>query len=283
MDINSNIRDLLLSIPETAEAPSETVWEGVQHSLKRKDFWRRKGKILLSTAVLAVAGGFALLFTPGKNISDTVLPPPTENTGKTAESSLISAEMTEAAIYTTERETCKNAQASESVVPAKRASEVCSKTMETPDETSLQPLATESEAALHIQTEERQSAEIRHTPAVSTPVKQMESVNTNTEKVQQKTEAYTAVRILFPSAFTPNGDGLNDSYSPSVSEPVTQYVMRIYNRSNQLVFQTLHPEESWDGTFRGQAQPHGAYICIVSCETTSGKHSAKGEFLLLRD
>ena len=41
-------------VPEEAPAPSEAVWEGIQRSLKRKDFWRVKGKVLLMAAIACI-------------------------------------------------------------------------------------------------------------------------------------------------------------------------------------------------------------------------------------
>jgi len=68
-----------------------------------------------------------------------------------------------------------------------------------------------------------------------------------------------------PNAFSPNGDGQNDTYGPYIS-PALQgiYVvteMRVYNRWGQLVYNGTGP---WDGTFNGVLQPADTYLCYVT-------------------
>lgn len=92
-----------------------------------------------------------------------------------------------------------------------------------------------------------------------------------------------SLNIVFPSAFTPNGDGLNDYYRASISGKTSQFLLRIYNTSQQLLFQTTKQEEAWDGTYKGTDQPHGLYIYTCSCTDEFGrKYILKGEFLLLK-
>jgi gliding motility-associated-like protein len=54
--------------------------------------------------------------------------------------------------------------------------------------------------------------------------------------------------FLVPNAFTPNNDGLNDTFRPVVDyERVRMFSMVIYNRWGQLIFETTNPAEGWDG------------------------------------
>jgi gliding motility-associated-like protein len=59
-----------------------------------------------------------------------------------------------------------------------------------------------------------------------------------------------------PTAFTPDGDGLNDVWLPVV-RGVSSYSMRITNRWGELVFETDDPEEPW----LGQMGPDGQHYC----------------------
>jgi gliding motility-associated-like protein len=52
-----------------------------------------------------------------------------------------------------------------------------------------------------------------------------------------------------PTAFTPNGDGKNDIYTPIIPyQLVLKVDMKIYNRWGNLVFETTDPNINWDGT-----------------------------------
>jgi len=57
--------------------------------------------------------------------------------------------------------------------------------------------------------------------------------------------------IYVPSAFTPDGDGINDLFFPQLSRiDVADYHFRIFDRRGTMVFETKDPNEKWDGTER---------------------------------
>ena len=65
-----------------------------------------------------------------------------------------------------------------------------------------------------------------------------------------------------PTAFTPDGDGLNDVWLPVV-RGVSNYALRITNRWGELVFETNDPEEPWLGQMGTDGQhycPNGIYL-----------------------
>ena len=65
-----------------------------------------------------------------------------------------------------------------------------------------------------------------------------------------------------PTAFTPDGDGLNDVWLPVV-RGVSNYALRITNRWGELVFETTDPEEPWLGQMGTDGQhycPNGVYL-----------------------
>jgi gliding motility-associated-like protein len=71
-----------------------------------------------------------------------------------------------------------------------------------------------------------------------------------------------------PTAFTPNNDGLNDTFRPVVDyERVHQFSMVIYNRWGQLIFETTYPAEGWDG----KDAPAGVYSWVISYSDMVGK------------
>ncbi len=83
------------------------------------------------------------------------------------------------------------------------------------------------------------------------------------------------VKFFIGSAFTPNGDGLNDIFIPFGNlGGVTSYDFIIYNRWGQVVFQTDNPYKGWDGYFEGNRMT-GVFTYIINFTTMAGNISQK--------
>jgi gliding motility-associated-like protein len=89
--------------------------------------------------------------------------------------------------------------------------------------------------------------------------------------------------LYVPTAFTPNGDGLNDKFSPITNCGLEEYEILIYNRWGEQVFRTNNPSDKWDGKYKRSDCPAGAYAYLIKCRfpSQSGKMS-KGTLMLLR-
>lgn len=89
--------------------------------------------------------------------------------------------------------------------------------------------------------------------------------------------------IYFPSAFSPNKDGLNDVYKPGLFGTAKKYSLSIYNRFGQKVFESSDPTKGWDGKVNGINQNPGAYVWVCTYEFLArpGK-TEKGTFVLVR-
>jgi gliding motility-associated-like protein len=90
--------------------------------------------------------------------------------------------------------------------------------------------------------------------------------------------------VWFPTAFTPNNDGVNDSFRP-VGTSIASFHMSIYDRWGQLMFETDSMEIGWDGTTKGLLCPSGPYSYVVNYKglddpTTTRKK--QGTFILMR-
>ncbi|MFT3700884.1 MAG: gliding motility-associated C-terminal domain-containing protein [Agriterribacter sp.] len=70
--------------------------------------------------------------------------------------------------------------------------------------------------------------------------------------------------VKLPSAFTPNGDKLNDVFRPLAFTPKTNTVLCIYNAWGNKIFETTNFAEGWDGKVNGAEQRAGTYIWTVS-------------------
>lgn len=70
----------------------------------------------------------------------------------------------------------------------------------------------------------------------------------------------TLPTVFVPTAWTPNGDGINDQLRPiAAGMQEIQYFM-IYNRWGQLVFTSRQNGVGWDGRINGVPQSSGVYV-----------------------
>ena len=105
-----------------------------------------------------------------------------------------------------------------------------------------------------------------------------ECVATDTLKISVIDPSLLDCKQLFlPKAFTPNGDGLNETYgisNPYVIETLKSF--EIFDRWGERVFFTVDPLSQWDGTFKGKPVNPGVmlYKVIYTCDgeeiTTTG-------------
>ena len=90
--------------------------------------------------------------------------------------------------------------------------------------------------------------------------------------------------IAVPSAFTPNGDGVNDYLYPLNAFKAENLSFRVFDRYGQMVFETSDWQKKWDGTINGHAQPAGTYVWVLSyTDGETGKRIfQKGTTILIR-
>jgi gliding motility-associated-like protein len=86
--------------------------------------------------------------------------------------------------------------------------------------------------------------------------------------------------IFVPTAFTPNGDGLNDTWGVPALSAFAEFTIAIYNRNGELIFRSRNANIPWNGMFRGMAQPTGAYVYLIDIKDTGLR--LKGHFMIIR-
>ena len=91
-------------------------------------------------------------------------------------------------------------------------------------------------------------------------------------------------QLWLPNAFTPDGNGHNDTFRPLHACEMTNFELDIYNRYGELVFRSFNTDEAWDGRFRGTKMPAGAYVWTAKYFSTETKQPVlrKGTVLLIR-
>jgi len=88
--------------------------------------------------------------------------------------------------------------------------------------------------------------------------------------------------ISITTAFSPNGDGVNDIYDM----PSGDYVMKefsVFNRWGEKVFSSDSRETSWNGTHKkDQKCANGVYYFVFDYEIDSEKLNQAGNITLIR-
>ncbi len=87
-------------------------------------------------------------------------------------------------------------------------------------------------------------------------------------------------RMLAPNTFTPNGDGINDSWVIKNAEQYPECVVEIYTASGQKIFRSVGYGQAWDGTYKGNPLPAGTYYYTI--EPRNGRKRFAGYITLLR-
>ncbi len=81
--------------------------------------------------------------------------------------------------------------------------------------------------------------------------------------------------VVIPNAFTPNGDGLNDTFIPKI-RAISNFSMDVFNTWGERLYSTTEIEsKGWDGTYRGQMLPPGNFIYKITYVSGEGKMNAQ--------
>jgi len=88
--------------------------------------------------------------------------------------------------------------------------------------------------------------------------------------------------LTMPNAFTPNGDGLNETFRPLHPCKMSDFMLKIFDRYGELVFESADPSVGWNGTFRGMKEDNGTYVWVASyTNTDTGQKRIKKGFVVL--
>jgi gliding motility-associated-like protein len=91
---------------------------------------------------------------------------------------------------------------------------------------------------------------------------------------------YVYADVYVPNAFSPNGDGLNDTWFIPALRAYSEFTVSVYNRYGQLIFHTKNSISPWDGKYNGVPQPAAAYVYFVDIK--GEKRILKGTLILVR-
>lgn len=94
---------------------------------------------------------------------------------------------------------------------------------------------------------------------------------------------YFPTQVFVPNAFSPDGDGRNDVVGPIWFNEFELEIFQVYNRWGQLVYETVNPDDRWDGTVAGAPAPMGVYVYLLRGVGNRGEPFVKqGNITLFR-
>ena len=103
-------------------------------------------------------------------------------------------------------------------------------------------------------------------------------------------EAFQEIRVFIPNVFSPNDDGINDTFRPYFPPDFNGIVsdFSIYNRWGERVFQLAEISanndiQGWDGTYNGEIVNPAVFVYTLELRTPDGESEFfSGEVLILR-
>ena len=88
--------------------------------------------------------------------------------------------------------------------------------------------------------------------------------------------------IVLPNAFTPNGDGKNDTYRPVLLGGGTLIDFTIFNRYGEAVFHSTDLSNGWDGTINGKPAELETYLVMARVLVANKEKVETGAVILVR-
>lgn len=102
------------------------------------------------------------------------------------------------------------------------------------------------------------------------------------ESISNRATIIKQPNIYHPNTFTPNADGLNDTFQV-MSQYTAEVEFMVFNRWGEMLFYTTDLNVAWDGTYKGNTVPEGTYVFRCFLTDMSGvKYERSGNVVLLR-
>ncbi|MEZ4804007.1 MAG: gliding motility-associated C-terminal domain-containing protein [Bacteroidia bacterium] len=92
------------------------------------------------------------------------------------------------------------------------------------------------------------------------------------------------IDLFMPNAFSPNDDFINETFpGNNYSDPGSPYLLSLYNRWGEKIFESESPNFEWDGKIKGNYAPQDVYVYqvrYVACDNV--ERYFRGTFTLIR-
>jgi gliding motility-associated-like protein len=92
-----------------------------------------------------------------------------------------------------------------------------------------------------------------------------------------------ALDKLLPNAFSPNGDTHNDQYCVPENVCIVSFVLKVYDRWGENVFESETFSHCWDGSYKGKELNSDVFVYYFNALLSDGtSFSQKGNISLTR-
>lgn len=111
------------------------------------------------------------------------------------------------------------------------------------------------------------------TTSVKPPVDQVYTLHVTSNKgcgtVTDNVAVKVFKKLFIPNAFTPNSDGINDTWNIETLQAYPNADVKVFNRFGEMVFDNHGSNRSWDGKYKGVLLSPGAYAYIIDLKNNS--------------
>jgi gliding motility-associated-like protein len=83
-----------------------------------------------------------------------------------------------------------------------------------------------------------------------------------------------------PNVFSPNGDGIHDTWQIKYLQDYPNSSVKIFNRTGRLIFSSNGNGRAWDGTWEGKPVPVATYYYLI--QLNNGQPPLSGSITVIR-
>lgn len=82
--------------------------------------------------------------------------------------------------------------------------------------------------------------------------------------IEEEMDTSEILGFYVPNSFSPNNDGINDTFKPITAIEIAEYQLQIYDRWGSVIYVTNDIEQSWNGKTDNRLAPPGQYSVKIT-------------------
>jgi len=90
-------------------------------------------------------------------------------------------------------------------------------------------------------------------------------------KSSDEVKIFSLKKPIPPNTFTPNGDGINDTWEIEFLSKYRGCIVEVYTPQGQIVFKSVGYSTPWNGTYKGNPLPAGTYYYAIDPKNDRNK------------